>query len=172
MKVKGSDGEVPLAVLLDRDGSFEPELTARARPPCPRGPFAPARNGRPRAARLTPRAARGCRAACESGPHLASARALPSRARPTLGGSQLWADLAWDGGWRVQRHVWTGHARLLDEGDVRRAWGSKAACLAALRDHAGALGNDEGPVVVVLHGLWPTRRRRPWTLARRSCGRG
>ncbi|MGB0330618.1 MAG: hypothetical protein ACPGPE_02230, partial [Planctomycetota bacterium] len=56
-----------------------------------------------------------------------SDRALPNLALPTLGGSQLWADLAVEGGWRVQRHVWTGHARLLDRDDVRRAWGSEAA---------------------------------------------
>jgi len=54
--------------------------------------------------------------------------------------------------------VWTGHARLLDGDNVRRAWGSKAACLAALRDHAKALEDQGRPVVVVLHGLWRTRR--------------
>ena len=31
-RVKGSDGEVPLSVPRDRDGSFEPELVKRARP--------------------------------------------------------------------------------------------------------------------------------------------
>ena len=87
-----------------------------------------------------------------------SDRTLPNLAVPTLGGSQLWADLAIDGGWRVQRHVWTGHARLLDEDNVRRAWGSKAACLAALLDHARAVEGQGRPVVVVLHGLWRTRR--------------
>ncbi len=100
-------------------------------------------------------------AALAGGAHAVAAesdRPLPNLALPTLGGSQLWADLAFDGGWRVQRHVWTGHARLLDEDDVRRAWGSKAACLAALRDHGKAVEGQGRPVVVVLHGLWRTRR--------------
>jgi len=100
-------------------------------------------------------------AALAGGAHALAAdsdRLLPNLALPTLGGSQLWADLALDGGWRVQRHVWTGHARLLDEDNVRRAWGSKAACLAALRDHGKAMEGQGRPVVVVLHGLWRTRR--------------
>ena len=100
-------------------------------------------------------------AALGGGAHAVAAeldRSLPNLPMPTLGGSQLWADLAVDGGWRVQRHVWTGHARLLDEDNVRRAWGSKAACLAALRDHAKAVEDQGRPVVVVLHGLWRTRR--------------
>ena len=100
-------------------------------------------------------------AALVGGAHAVAAesdRLLPNLALPTLGGSQLWADLAVDGGWRVQRHVWTGHARLLDGDNVRRAWGSKAACLAALCDHAKAVEDQERPVVVVLHGLWRTRR--------------
>jgi pimeloyl-ACP methyl ester carboxylesterase len=100
-------------------------------------------------------------AALTGGTHALAAgsdRTLPNLALPTLGGSQLWADLALDGGWRVQRHVWTGHARLLDEDNVRRAWGSEAACLAALRDHAKVVEGQGRPVVVLLHGLWRTRR--------------
>lgn len=100
-------------------------------------------------------------AALTGGTHALAAgsdRTLPNLALPTLGGSQLWADLAYEGGWRVQRHVWTGHARLLDENNVRRAWGSKAACLEALRDHGKVVEDQERPVVVVLHGLWRTRR--------------
>ena len=31
-RVKGSDGEVPLSVPRDRDGSFEPELVKKAKP--------------------------------------------------------------------------------------------------------------------------------------------
>lgn len=89
-----------------------------------------------------------------------SDRSLPNLAMPTMGGNQLWADVAWDGGWRVQRHVWTGHARLLDGEDVRRAWGSTEACLDALAARAGGSGasSADAPVAVVLHGLWRTRR--------------
>ena len=85
---------------------------------------------------------------------------LPNVPLPTGGGAQVWADIAWDGGWRVQRHIWTGHARLLDENDVRRAWGSPDACRARLVDcrAEGALGSpSHQPLVVLLHGLWRTR---------------
>ncbi|MEM1450381.1 MAG: alpha/beta fold hydrolase [Planctomycetota bacterium] len=77
----------------------------------------------------------------------------------TAGGQQLWADLAWDDGWRVQQHVWTGHARLLDDRDVRRAWGGPDACLAKL-ERRRADGEAQPPrrdTVVLLHGLWRTR---------------
>ena len=79
---------------------------------------------------------------------------------PTAGGQQVWADIAWDGGWRVQRHIWTGHARLLDDNDVRRAWGTPAACRSRLADRRGkgVLGApSDRPLVVLLHGLWRTR---------------
>lgn len=84
---------------------------------------------------------------------------LPNLPLPTAGGNQLWADVAWDDGWRVQQHVWTGHARLLDDGDVRRAWGGVDACRGALRARRvrGEARADTAPVVVLLHGLWRTR---------------
>lgn len=99
------------------------------------------------------------------GCHTAAGRSsalMPNLALPTAGGNQLWADVAWDGGWRVQRHVWTGHARLLDDGDVRRAWGSEEACRAALQERAPGLDGHgpaaaSRPVAVVLHGLWRSR---------------
>lgn len=87
-----------------------------------------------------------------------SGRTLPNVALPTAGGQQLWADVAWDDGWRVQEHVWTGHGRLLDGGDVRRAWGGVDACKDALAQRAPEdAAPPEGPIVVVLHGLWRTR---------------
>lgn len=85
---------------------------------------------------------------------------LPNVPFPTGGGHQVWADVAWDGGWRVQQHIWTGHGRLLDDNDVRRAWGSPEACRARLvaRRALGEFGRaSERPLVVLLHGLWRTR---------------
>lgn len=88
---------------------------------------------------------------------------LPNLAMPTGGGRQLWTDVAWDRGWRVQQHVWTGHARLLDRGDVRRGWGSVAACLAqfdgvrAARSGEFTTPGTERPLVVAIHGLWRSR---------------
>ena len=48
---------------------------------------------------------------------------LPNLPTPTFGGLHLWADVRWQDGWRIQKHVWTGHHRLLDPSGVRRAWG-------------------------------------------------
>ncbi len=78
----------------------------------------------------------------------------------TVGGAQLWTDHRWRNGWRLQQHAWTGHWRLLDAQNVRRAWGSREGCTAALdRLHPRGPG-DETPkhAVVLLHGLMRTHR--------------
>ena len=83
----------------------------------------------------------------------------PNLPLPTFGGRQLWADRHWFAGWRVQQHAWTGHARLLDANNVRQAWGSLAACEAALqtaRKERG-LALDSDRVVVLVHGLGRSR---------------
>lgn len=77
---------------------------------------------------------------------------MPARV-PTLGGAQLWQDRRWRDGWRVQRHVWTGHHRVLDPGERRVRSGDLASCLAALPD-----APCPETLVVVLHGLGRTRR--------------
>ncbi len=85
---------------------------------------------------------------------------LPNLEVATAGGNQLWTDVAWDDGWRVQTHVWTGHARLLDEDNVRRTWGSRKKCEAKLAERRAG-GDAAAPrekAVVLLHGLWRTRR--------------
>jgi hypothetical protein len=100
---------------------------------------------------------------------------------PTFGGAQLWADLRWRAGWRLQENVATGHCRLLDPANVRRAWGSRAACLAILDERVppGApSAAPDRPLVVLLHGMGRTRvsfarMRREleaagWRSARRS----
>ncbi len=72
-------------------------------------------------------------------------------ALPTLGGRQLWTDLRVANGWRLQRHAWTGHVRLLDPDNVRRCWGRETACAAAMDRLAPPL--DGPPLVVLVHGL-------------------
>ena len=74
---------------------------------------------------------------------------------PTLGGMQLWGDVRCRAGWRIQRHVVTGHYRLLDDWDVRRAWGDRACCDAALAAaiEARSLPRPAGDTVVLLHGM-------------------
>ncbi len=76
---------------------------------------------------------------------------LPNWSAPTLGGIQLWSDVAWSEGWRVQRHAWSRHHRLLDEENVRRAWGTEGYCTSLLPD------TQAEHLVVLLHGLGRTR---------------
>jgi len=74
---------------------------------------------------------------------------------PTLGGKQLWGDERVDCGWRIQRHAWTGHHRLLGPSDVRWAWGSYAECEARLDQELDAadLEPQSRHAVVLLHGM-------------------
>jgi len=72
-------------------------------------------------------------------------------------GTQLWADIRWRDGWRVQRR-WDGRAsRLLNPAGriVRR--GSVPECERALEE-AGPAGAPADHLVVLLHGLGRTRR--------------
>ena len=74
---------------------------------------------------------------------------------PTMGGLQLWADAFVHSGWRIQQHVLTGHYRLLDRRDRRRAWGSYDDCYRVF-DHLRAqqrLAPSSRHLVLVLHGI-------------------
>lgn len=86
-------------------------------------------------------------------------RRLPNVPLPTLGGKQFWADVLHFHQWRIQRHVYTGHCRLIDARNVRRAWGSFDHCRALLDEivRRDRLPRMCGPGVVVLHGLVRTR---------------
>ena len=87
------------------------------------------------------------------------ATALFNLQAPTLGGRQLWADRAYQGGWRVQCHVWTDHCRLLDPRDARQAWGGFEAVLAdfSARRISGDIRANRPHLVVLLHGLGRSR---------------
>jgi len=77
----------------------------------------------------------------------------------TMGGTQFWTDLRHRSGWRIQRHYATGHCRLLDPNDVRRAWGTLEQCeasLAALIETEPVPPNSK-TVVILVHGLARTR---------------
>ena len=83
-------------------------------------------------------------------------------ALPTLGGKQLWTDVrAGPTGWRIQRHALTGHYRLLDGRNIRRAWGKREHCEEAWAQLAPAAGDPAArkgrELVVLLHGLGRTR---------------
>jgi hypothetical protein len=85
----------------------------------------------------------------------AAAAPLPNLALPTLGGKQFWADHLAYAGWRIQENVFSGHFRLLDPRDVRRAWGSREDCLAVFQETRRREGIRPGSrrAVVLVHGF-------------------
>jgi len=87
------------------------------------------------------------------------AAGMPNIALPTFGAKQFWADVLVYAGWRIQENALTGHHRLLDPGDVRRAWGSLEACRAALdaaRESEGFRPTSRR-LAILLHGLFRSR---------------
>lgn len=88
----------------------------------------------------------------------------PNPPVPTLGGLQVWADEFISAGWRVQENVLTGHYRLLDPENTRRAWGSLEETLAAFEAlrASGTVGPGPEELVILLHGLggWGDRMFR------------
>ncbi len=85
--------------------------------------------------------------------------AKPNVATPTLGGKQFWTDEVLFRDWRIQRNTITDNFRLLDENDVRRAWGSFPECCDKLDEikRDKKLEPMRGRVVILLHGLGRTR---------------
>lgn len=84
---------------------------------------------------------------------------MPNVPSQTFGGQQWWGDEMCFHGWRIQRHVLTGHCRLLDDANRRRAWGTYEYCQARLiemRDQQG-LPPMQGKIVILLHGMFRTR---------------
>jgi pimeloyl-ACP methyl ester carboxylesterase len=80
-------------------------------------------------------------------------------AMPTMGGKQFWADELFFHKWRIQRNVYSGHYRLLDEQDRRHASGTFEQCRDVLndiklKDHLPPM---KGKAVIVLHGLFRSR---------------
>lgn len=88
---------------------------------------------------------------------------------PTLGGAQLWSDVRWREGWRVQRHVLSRWHRLLDPHDHAHALGTEQACERALDARVSPRHHEH--LVVVLHGLGRSRRSmRPMVRALEATG--
>lgn len=85
--------------------------------------------------------------------------ARPNWELPTLGGLQYWADERVCGPYRIQRHVSTGHYRLLDDSDTRHAWGRYEDCEVALDKLCPPESRPRFSrrVVLVLHGLGRSR---------------
>lgn len=73
---------------------------------------------------------------------------------PTAGGKQFWTDHRWQDGWRIQQNAVTGHWRLLDPRNIRRAWGSRSACEQTLSRQRPASAPAGQHDVILLHGLF------------------
>ena len=73
---------------------------------------------------------------------------------PTIGGKQFWTDHRWQDGWRIQQNAVTGHWRLLDPWNIRRAWGSRPACEQTLSRQPTAAAPARQHDVILLHGLF------------------
>ena len=84
---------------------------------------------------------------------------IASYPMPTMGGKQFWADESFFHKWRIQRNVFTGHCRLLDENDKRHAWGSLNECREVLEQikRERHLPPMQGKAVIILHGLFRSR---------------
>jgi len=52
---------------------------------------------------------------------------MPNIPMPTMGGEVFWNNIAESNGWKLQQNMFTRHARILDNNDVRVAWGSLGA---------------------------------------------
>lgn len=71
-------------------------------------------------------------------------------------GSQLWADVRWRQGWRIQSHVALPISRLLDPVDEAHKHGSIDACERAL-DALSPPSTSARHLVLAIHGLGRTR---------------
>jgi pimeloyl-ACP methyl ester carboxylesterase len=78
---------------------------------------------------------------------------------PTAGGKQFWTDLFIYDSWRIQRNVFTGHCRLLDDENQRRSWGTFENCRRKFDELKGELQLPRmgSEVVITVHGLGRTR---------------
>ncbi len=72
---------------------------------------------------------------------------------PTLGGKQFWTDHVWRRGWRIQHNAVTSHWRLLNDQNVRYAWGTQQQCQSVLDQQVPDTSITASEIVVLLHGL-------------------
>lgn len=73
----------------------------------------------------------------------------------TLGGRQLWGDVAVFHEWRIQKNILTGHYRLLDGDDFRHVSGTFEECRQKLEDVKKQKGipRMSGKAVILVHGI-------------------
>lgn len=101
----------------------------------------------------------GRRSAAADEPDKQPEAGKPNVETPTLGGMQFWGDELLFRKWRIQRHVTTGHCRLLDDHNHRLAWGTFGECQDKLEDVKcdQMIEPMRGRAVILLHGLGRTR---------------
>ena len=71
---------------------------------------------------------------------------------PTAGGKAFWENLDKRGGYVLQRNIFTGHCRILDEKNIRVAWGEEGpmrAKLARLAPEPSGIAPKYGDVIGV-----------------------
>lgn len=58
---------------------------------------------------------------------------MPNIDFPTAGGKVFWDTLEENAGWKLQQNKLTGHCRLIDPQNIRKAWGSKESMFSAFK---------------------------------------
>ena len=73
----------------------------------------------------------------------------------TMGGRLFWGDVYFYREWKIQQNVFTGHYRLLNGKDVRKASGTFEECLQTLQTirEEQQLEPMSGKAVVLIHGI-------------------
>ncbi len=84
----------------------------------------------------------------------------PSPGALTLGGMQFWGDVGFFRGYKIQRHAYTGHYRLLDKNNRRYQSGTLEDCQKTLEQirKSNDLKPDTGHAVIYLHGIGRSSR--------------
>lgn len=63
---------------------------------------------------------------------------MPDAPAPTMVGRVYWNTLCEYKGWKLQQNQLTNQFRILDDNDLRRAWGTESAMISTLETFAGS----------------------------------
>ncbi|SDI64788.1 hypothetical protein SAMN04487975_12419 [Planococcus glaciei] len=75
---------------------------------------------------------------------------MPNIDFPSAGGKVFWNTLEENSGWKLQQNKMTGHCRLLDPNDLRKAWGSEEVMSNALKRFNEKFGQVNQQVAIPL----------------------
>lgn len=79
---------------------------------------------------------------------------MPNLEMKTLGGDVWWDTLMIVNGWKLQVHKIGGNARILDQNNIRKAWGSRSAMEEKLRRLTAEAFLQAGDIIGVKRGLY------------------